>query len=800
MNTEDGKTTSELTDAERFELLIRSISDYAIYMLNPGGFISSWNAGAQRFKGYVASEVIGKHFSLFYTEEDKATGKPARALAIAVSEGRYEDEGWRVRKDGTRFWASVVVDPIRAPNGTLLGFAKITRDITERKAAQDALRESEDRFRLLVQGVTDYAIYMISPTGEITNWNAGAQRIKGYMRDEVVGTNFSRFYTEEDRARGLPAQALAVAAKEGRFEKEGWRVRKDGTTFWAHVVIDAIYDDAGTHLGFAKVTRDITERKQAAEALERANAALFQSQKMEAIGKLTGGVAHDFNNLLQVIGGNLQLLAQDVADMAKPAQRVRNALAGVARGAKLTAQLLAFGRRQPLEPRVVNLGRLVGGLDDMLRRALGDGIELKTVAADGLWNTFVDPFQVEHAILNLAINARDAMNGQGRLTIEAGNASLDDIYVASNPEVAAGQYVMLAVTDTGAGIPPELMGRILEPFFTTKPEGQGSGLGLSMVYGFVKQSAGHLKLYSEVGHGTTVRIYLPRVKRDEDILTELDSGQVTGGTETILLAEDDDEVRNIAVALLQDLGYRVLTAKDAAAALAIIESGVPLDLLFTDVVMPGSLRSPELARMARERLPQLAVLFTSGYTENAVVHAGRLDDGVELLSKPYSREALARKIRNVLRKQRQRDTSNRVLLEQAPSDVAVSPDIKPLRVLLVEDDGLARAGTLEMLRSLGFDTAGAADGASALQALERQTFDILFADVGLPDISGIDLAIKASRICPRLRVVVASGADIVLSIEQRVLLPNAVTLRKPYGVDDLCRALGCRRQRPAPTV
>jgi CheY-like chemotaxis protein len=337
------------------------------------------------------------------------------------------------------------------------------------------------------------------------------------------------------------------------------------------------------------------------------------------------------------------------------------------------------------------------------------------------------------------------------------------------------------------------MGRILEPFFTTKPEGQGSGLGLSMVYGFVKQSAGHLKLYSEVGHGTTVRIYLPRVKLEEDIVTtESNASPVTGGTETILVAEDDEDVRNTAVALLQDLGYRVLTARDAAAALAIMESGVPLDLLFTDVVMPGSLRSTELARMARERLPQLAVLFTSGYTENAVVHAGKLDDGVELLSKPYSREALARKIRHVLHNQHQRDASHKILFERVHTSLAVSPGIKPLRVLLVEDDDLVRAGTLEMLRNLGLDTEEAVDGASALQTLERETFDVLFADMGLPDISGIDLAIRATRICPRLRVIVASGADVVLSVEQRVSLPNAVTLRKPYDAEDLCRMLGIR--------
>jgi signal transduction histidine kinase len=413
---------------------------------------------------------------------------------------------------------------------------------------------------------------------------------------------------------------------------------------------------------------DITDRKEVEEAqrrltemLERrvaeviadrevAEAQLRQAQKMEAVGKLTGGVAHDFNNLLQIISGNLQLLMKDVSGNPRAERKLQNAMSGVSRGSKLASQLLAFSRRQPLAPKAVNLGRLVRGMDDILRRALGEAIEIETVIAGGLWNTFVDPSQVENALLNLAINARDAMGGHGRLTIEAGNAALDDEYALRHSEVAAGQYVMLAVTDTGCGIPVELMDRVFEPFFTTKPEGQGTGLGLSMVYGFVKQSGGHVKIYSEPGHGTTVRMYLPRAHQQEDIAVEVETGPVVGGKETILVVEDDEEVRATVVEMLGELGYRVLKAKDAQSALVIVESGVPIDLLFTDVIMPGPLRSPELARMARERLPKMAVLFTSGYTENAIVHGGRLDEGVELLSKPYTRETLARKIRQVLQR------------------------------------------------------------------------------------------------------------------------------------------------------
>jgi CheY-like chemotaxis protein len=348
------------------------------------------------------------------------------------------------------------------------------------------------------------------------------------------------------------------------------------------------------------------------------------------------------------------LLTKDVAGSEKAEQRLRNALAGVSRGSKLASQLLAFGRRQPLAPKVVNLGRFVGGLDDLLRRALGDGVEIETVVSGGLWNTLVDPSQVENAILNLAINARDAMQAHGKLTIEAGNAALTDEYAAHHEDVRPGQYVMLAVTDTGCGMTPEVIEQVFEPFFTTKPEGQGTGLGLSMVYGFVKQSGGHIKVYSEPGEGTTIRLYLPQAAEMEDVTPDTEAGPITGGTETVLVVEDDDEVRTTVVELLIDLGYRVLKARDASSALAIIESGAIIDVLFTDVVMPGSMRSPELARRARARLPEVAVLFTSGYTDTAIVHGGRLDQGIELLSKPYTREALARKIRHVLRNHERR--------------------------------------------------------------------------------------------------------------------------------------------------
>jgi signal transduction histidine kinase/DNA-binding response OmpR family regulator len=529
----------------------------------------------------------------------------------------------------------------------------------------------------------------------------------------------------------------------------------------------------------------------AAEERERVEEALRHAQKMEAIGKLTGGVAHDFNNLLQVIAGNLQLLARDIDGHEAGERRLRNALAGVTRGSKLASQLLAFGRRQPMRPKVVNLGRFIRDMDDMLRRALGEEIEIETVISGGLWNTMVDPSQVENALLNLAINARDAMKGRGKLTIEAGNASLDAVYAAAHPDVRPGQYVMLAVTDTGSGMSGEVIEHAFEPFFTTKPEGQGTGLGLSMVWGVVKQSEGHIKIYSEVGEGTTIRIYLPRSRQQEDRTPEAETAPAVGGTETILVVEDDEDVRNTVVDMLTDLGYRVLKARDAQSGWAIIESGVPIDLLFTDVVMPGPLRSPELARKARERLPDIAVLFTSGYTENAIVHGGRLDEGIELLSKPYTREALARRLRHVLANQRQLNSQRPATAVRArptrewPVIEVASP---ALRVLLVEDEELILMSTGDMLESLGHRVLTAASAEQALPILDAHPVDVLVVDVGLPGMSGGELAVQARKKYPKLHVVIASGNPdpSVLSNEW---LAGAVILAKPYDEQGLTRAI-----------
>ncbi|MGW9329092.1 response regulator [Bosea sp. NPDC055594] len=534
-------------------------------------------------------------------------------------------------------------------------------------------------------------------------------------------------------------------------------------------------------------TRELEESnaRLAAEIEQRARVEtmLVQAQKMEAIGNLTGGVAHDFNNLLQVVGGNLQLLAREMPDNDKAQARIEKAMAGVARGSHLAAQLLAFGRRQPLEPKVVNVGRLIRGMDDLLRRTLGEAVEIETVIAGGLWNTLVDPANLENAILNLAINSRDAMGGRGRLTVEAGNAFLDDTYAAAHADVEAGQYVQIAVSDTGTGMSREVIAQVFEPFFSTKPEGKGTGLGLSMVYGFVKQSGGHVKVYSEPGQGTTMRLYLPRSSEAEDIPVEVDTGPVVGGSETILVVEDDDAVRDTVIGLLEGLGYRVLKAPDAQSALAVVESGVAIDLLFTDVVMPGPLKSAELARKAKEKLPQLSVLFTSGYTENSIVHGGRLDAGVNLLSKPYARDALARKVRQVLARD---GKMPKPAAEQPEAQAAPVPERTIYTVLVCEDETLIRLDTVDLLQELGHIAVEAENGMQALALLANRPIDILMTDIGLPDLRGDELARRARQMRPEQPIVFVTGHSEVAGFEGA---PCTVLLKKPYAFEALERAI-----------
>lgn len=626
-------------DDGRYRLLVEAVTDYAICMLDAGGIVSSWNPGAQRFKGYTAGEIIGQHFSRFYTDEDRAAGLPARALATARDEGKFETEGWRVRKDGSRFWAYVVIHPVRAADGTLVGFAKITRDLTERKQAEESLRRSEEQFRLLVQGVTDYAIYLLDPGGFVSSWNPGAQRIKGYLPDEIVGQHFSRFYTEEDRAAGLPERALSVAAREGRFEREGMRLRKDGSRFFAHVIIDAIRDDEGKLVGFAKITRDITERREAQDKLERTREALVQAQKMEAIGQLTGGVAHDFNNLLMAVLGSLELMRKRLPDDPKLKSLLENAVKGAERGAALTKRMLAFARRQEIKQEPVDIPNLVRGMTELLQRTLGKSITLETRFPLALSTVIADANQLEVALLNLTVNARDAMSDDGEIIISA----RDEIVQPGETSLKPGRYVRLSVSDNGAGMDETTLRRAVEPFFTTKQPGKGTGLGLSMVHGLAEQFGGCFVLRSRPGEGTTAELWLPAdeaAKHAPEKTAPIPEKEMPPQPQLTVLAVDDDPlVMTNTCAMLEDLGHVCFAVASADEALAILEAQNGVDLVITDQVMPR-ITGLQLAKTIRKRWPDLPVMLATGYAEIDPQQSLNLPR----LSKPFTQAELAAEI------------------------------------------------------------------------------------------------------------------------------------------------------------
>jgi PAS domain S-box-containing protein len=632
--TQRKATQDALLESERrFRILVQGVTDYAICMIDPSGIVTNWNTGAERIKGYTADEIVGQHISRFYCREDRAAGLPARGLAIAAREGRYEAEGWRVRKDGSRFWAVVVVDAIHDSVGNLIGFAKVTRDITERREAQDRLRESERQFRLLVNGVTDYALYMLDPNGIVTSWNAGAERIKGYKAAEIIGQHFSRFYTDSERAAGVPTRALQTAMTQGRFEAESWRVRKDGSLFWANVVIDPILGDNGQVLGFSKLTRDITERRETQLAMQKAQTQLAQMQKMEALGQLTGGVAHDFNNLLMVVSGYIPMIKQRLANDPKGQHAAEAIELAAQRGATLTRQLLSFSRRQSLNPSVVHLSEVMDATRPILNSLLGGTVRCVTTILPDVWSVRVDRSELELAIVNMSVNARDAMGPEGgTIALTAENMSLVRGDFADDLE---GDFVALTVADTGQGMPPDILAKVFDPFFTTKGEGKGTGLGLSQVHGFVHQSGGDVTIASEIGQGTRITLYLPRASADmnadmnEDVPAETQSVSVAACK--VLLVEDNPDVAEVTAELLAHMGCETQKAGDAAAALEAVESG-QFDLMLSDIVMAGPMNGLDLARAIRQKHPDLLVVLATGYSDAA----GQAAAEFTVLRKPYN--------------------------------------------------------------------------------------------------------------------------------------------------------------------
>ena len=659
--TERRQAQQALYDSERkFRLLVQAVKDSAIYMLDPSGVVINWNAGAERLKGYSAAEIVGQHFSKFYTREDRMAGLPARVLEVARREGHYEAEGWRVRKDGGRFWAAVEVAAIRDENDELIGFAKITRDITERQVAQQTLRETARQFRTLIGGVTDYALFMLDPNGLVVNWNAGAERIKGYSADEIVGQHFSRFYTDRDRAAGLPARALQIAAQEGRYEAEGWRMRKDGSLFWANAIIDRIADEKGALIGFAKITRDITERRNAQLALQEAQAQRAQAQKMEALGQLTGGVAHDFNNLLMIVNGHLQSLKKLVAEDEKGRRAAEAIELAAKRGATLTRQLLTFSRRQTFHPTLTNFRESIDAFRNMLATSLGASVKLVTDIPADTWPVLIDASEFELALVNLALNARDAMPAQdGVITISAENVQL---IPEQTPARLQGEFVALSVADNGCGIAPDILPLVFDPFFTTKGPSKGSGLGLSQVYGFAHQSGGTITITSELGRGTCVTLYLPRGQTMAKPASDRNasSGKLTGGT--ALLVEDNPEVAKVAEQMIDQLGYRVQRVGGAKEALELAGSA-QFDLVISDIVMAGPMDGVGLARALRQHQPNLPVVLVTGFSSSAT--EAELEFSV--LRKPFELSELSRAMAKAIAQAQAANADNVIRLDDRRS-------------------------------------------------------------------------------------------------------------------------------------
>lgn len=778
-----GKTGQYGLDNDRLVNIVEN-STGEIYIFRRDTFRFVFlNRGAQENLGYSAAELAQMTpldiKPLFTAERFQHLLEPV----VSGEVGHIDFETVHRRKDGTTYGCAIRLQLILGDDP--LFYASVL-DISDRLKAEAEHRETSQRLNAILENTT-MAVFLMNERQHCVFMNRAAEKLTGYDLAETLGRPLHDVVHHTHRnGKPFPIEECAIdRALPERMQMQGREVfvHKDGHFYDVGFTASPILDDGGTAVGTVIEAHDIA-RELKAEATAKAfneelaqqvrlavaerevlTRQLIQSQKMEAIGNLTGGIAHDFNNLLQIVSGNLDLLTRQLHGNERALTRVEAARAGVMRGGQLASQLLSFARRQPLQPVVLNAGRLIRDMNEMLRSSLGEAIELDCVIAGGLWATAIDATQLETALLNLSLNARDAMRGEGKLMIEAGNAVLDDSYCRGHTDVEPGQYVMIAVTDTGPGMSPEVQEKAFEPFFTTKPEGQGSGLGLSMVYGFVKQSGGHIKIYSEPGEGTTIRIYLPRSAEQEAARPIRSEKPPVGGSETVLVVDDDDGVAETAVAMLSDLGYRVVKARNADAAFVILESGLHVDLLFTDVVMPGKLRSPELARKARERLPDIKVLFTSGYTENAIVHGGKLDRDVELLSKPYSSDALALKVRAVL------------------GDAKPKHEVAPrLRILVVEDEPIILMATADMLMDLGHDVEQAMTLAQARAVLASHPINLVILDLGLPDGNGRDFVKELGAHHPHVKVLIASGDRIDANETLRVI-------SKPYSDADLTLAI-----------
>ena len=630
----------------RYRGLLEAAPD-AMVVVNQGGEIVLLNLQAEKQFGYRRDELVGQRVTNIIPEgfAERLIADNLRSAddALAQQIGTGIELIGR-RKDGSEFPIELMLSPLESPEGVLVTAA--IRNISVRKAAEIHLAQMELRYRGLLEAAPD-AMVVVNQSGEIVLLNHQAEKQFGYRRDELVGHKVTNIipegFAERRVADDLRTAEDALAQQIGTGIELIGR-RKDGSEFPIELMLSPLESAEGI-LGLVVIAaiRDITDRKATEMQLQ-------QAQKMEAIGQLTGGVAHDFNNLLTIILGNSEILVDELKEDPPRRELAETVMAAAERGAGLTQLMLTFARRQPLAPETFDVNELVTRMGPLLQRAIGEIVEMKLELTEPLWNVTTDPRQLETALLNLVLNARDAMSQGGRLTIETSNADLSEEYAARNVDITPGRYVRLALSDTGAGIPSELLNRVFEPFFTTKEVGKGTGLGLSMVYGFVKQSGGNIKVYSEVGHGTTIKIYLPRAddRAQATIPATQSSEPILAGLESVLVVEDDPDVRTFAVQQLRRMGYTVSEAVDGPSALRKLAEGSSIELLFTDVIMPGGMTGRQLADRIKETHPEIKVLFTSGYTENSIVHHGRLDPGVTLLQKPYRIEELARKVRKVL--------------------------------------------------------------------------------------------------------------------------------------------------------
>jgi PAS domain S-box-containing protein len=623
---------TEIAERIRERDRIWHVSEDLLGVSNFDGYFTSVNPAWITLLGWSEDEIKRMHVSELRHPDDAVHSMAGRRrLAEGIPTVRMEN---RFRhKDGSWRWLAWT---LTVENGAIY---LIGRHVTAEKLAAEALRESERQFRLFSEAATDHALIRLDARGVVSGWNAGAQRIEGYAEPEIVGHHFSRFYTPADRAAGAPERALAAAATSGTYEHDGWRVRKNGCLFLAAVVIDAIRDEEGKLIGFANIMRDVTERHEARAKLQRAQERLAQSQKMEALGQLTGGIAHDFNNMLMVVSGNAQILKSRLRD-PKHLRLAEAIELAAARGENLTRQLLAFSRRQALNPIVISLRQRLAEFRDLLASSARGDITLVIDIPRNTWPVAVDIHELELALINLAVNARDAMPGGGTTTITAKNLRLQS---EDTPDGLCGEFVALTVADTGCGIEADILPKVFEPFFTTKQLDKGTGLGLSQVYGLTRQSGGTVTIASQCGNGTSVTMFFPRTHRSLSV-TSTAAAEPPRGGETVLLVEDNLEVQETVGMLLEELGYRVLSVQSADGALQLVASGEAVDLVFSDIIMPGELDGMALARQIKEEYPDIAVLLTSGYAKAV----NTLEANFPILRKPYQLATLARAIRDAL--------------------------------------------------------------------------------------------------------------------------------------------------------